>query len=181
MTLTTQSALLLLQRDRKLVAAQLDRLYQLAHTALIEMQALISKLAPENTGDFVSALKFHLAERYRLEALFVNLEVEGSLALSAAEKQSLFRIAQEALNNVVKHAGVNQASLRLHLNEQPWMEIMDQGTGFDPSKARTTGRLGLLSMQERAGEIGWNLRVESSPGNGTRVRVQKGSGGERRT
>jgi signal transduction histidine kinase len=179
MTLTTQSALLLLERDRRQVAAQLDRLYQLAHIALTEMQTLISKLAPENTGDFVSVLKRHLAERHRLDNLSVSLEVEGNQALSVEEEQSLFRIAQEALNNVVKHAGVNKASLRLHLEGQPWLEILDQGTGFDSLKAGNRGQLGLLSMHERAVEIGWELRVDSSPGNGTRVRVQKDSLGEK--
>jgi signal transduction histidine kinase len=180
MTLTTQSALLLLDRDHTQVAAQLDRLYQLAHTTLAEMQTLITRLAPENSGDFVSTLKRHLAERQQLEALSVSLEVQGSQALSPTEEQSLFRIAQEALNNVVKHGGVNQANLRLHLEAPPWMEILDLGSGFDPLKARHRGQLGMLSMQERAAGIGWNLRVDSSPGTGTRVLVWKDSGGEKR-
>ncbi len=182
MTLTTQSAMLLLERDRKRVTAQLDRLYQLAHIALTEMQTLISRLSPEDMADFVSALKGHLEERQRLDNLSVSLEIQGSQApgvkLSPAEGQSLLRIAQEALNNVVKHAGVNKASLHLHLDGPIWMEIADHGSGFDPSKARNSGQLGLLSMQERAAGIGWTLRVDSSPGNGTRVLAQKDSGGE---
>ena len=60
-----------------------------------------------------------------------------------------------------------------------WMEIADQGSGFDPSKARNSGQLGLLSMQERAAGIGWTLHVDSSPGNGTRVLAQRDSGGEK--
>lgn len=182
MTLSTQSALLLLERDRKRVAAQLERLYQLSHIALAEMQTLISKLTPEATGDFISVLKRHLAERYRLDNLSVSLDVQGgqglSSGLSMAEEQSLLRIAQEALNNVVKHAGVNKACLRLCLEGQPWMEISDQGGGFDPSQAGITGQLGLLSMQERAAGIGWKLRLDSSPGKGTRVWVRKSSGEE---
>jgi len=173
MTLTTQSAVLLLEKDRRKVAAQLDRLDQLAHSALAEMQTLISKLAPENTVGFVSALQNHLAERRRLDDLSASLDVEGSQPLGAAEEQSLLRIVQEALNNVVKHAGVTQAAIRLHLDGQPWLEIEDRGIGFDPEGARGGGRVGLVSMQERAAEIGWSLRVESSPGKGTRIRVQK--------
>ena len=73
MTLTTQSALLLLERDRNQVAAQLDRLNLLARNALIEMQSLISRLAPEEAGGFVPALRKHLAERRLLEALSVDL------------------------------------------------------------------------------------------------------------
>jgi signal transduction histidine kinase len=177
MTLTTQSALMLLERDRSQVAAQLERLDQLARSSLSEMQVLISKLAPENTGGFVSALQQHLDERRRLDNLSVNLDVDGSQPLTAAEEQSLFRIAQEALNNIVKHAGVTQAAIHLHLDGQPWLEIEDQGIGFDPQQAKGGGRVGLVSMQERAAEIGWSLREDSSPGNGTRIRVRKDSGG----
>jgi signal transduction histidine kinase len=177
MTLTTQSAVLLLEQDRGKVAAQLDRLDLLAHSALAEMQTLISKLAPENTGGFVAALQQHLADRRRLDDLSVSLDVKGSQPLSAAEEQSLLRIAQEALNNVVKHAGVAQAAIRLHLEGQPWLEIEDHGVGFEPAQAGGGGQVGLVSMQERAAEIGWSLRVDASPGKGTRIKVQKDAGG----
>jgi signal transduction histidine kinase len=176
MTLTTQSALMLLERDRSRVAAQLDRLDQLTRSTLTEMQVLISKLKPEKTGGFVAALRQHLDERSRLDNLSVSLEVDGSLPLTAAEEQSLFRITQEALNNIVKHAGVTRAAVRLHLDAQPWLEIEDRGVGFDPHQAKGSGRVGLVSMQERAAEIGWNLSVDSTPGNGTRVQVRKDSG-----
>jgi signal transduction histidine kinase len=177
MTLTTQSALMLLERDRNQVAAQLDRLDQLARNTLSEMQFLISRLAPENTGGFVSTLQRHIDDRRRLDNLAVRLDVEGSQALTSAEEQSLFRIAQEALNNIVKHAGVTQAAIRLHLDEPPRMEIEDRGIGFDPRQVEGMGRVGLVSMQERAAEIGWRLSVESSPGNGTWIRVQRDSKG----
>jgi signal transduction histidine kinase len=179
MTLTTQSALLLLERDPAGVAAQLERLSQLTGSALAEMQALISRLAPERAaaGSLAAALRKHLDERRRLENLSVSLELEGSQPLTAAEEQSLFRIAREALNNVVKHAGVAQASLRLNLAGQPWLEIEDRGAGFDPLQVGSGGQVGLVSMRERAAEIGWCLRVESVPGHGTRIRVVKGPGG----
>ncbi len=173
MTLTTQSALLLLDRDRKQVETQLDRLNQLAQSALAEMQTLISKLAPEKQGGVVAALQQHLDERRRLDDLAVTLEVEGSQALSTAEEQSLFRIVQEALNNVVKHAGVKQATVRVHLDGQPWLEVEDKGIGFDPQRFVESGRVGLMSMHERAVGIGWILQVDSSPGKGTRVQVRK--------
>lgn len=177
MTLTTQSALMLLDRDRDQVAAQLDRLDELARSTLSEMQLLISRLAPENTGEFVSTLMHHIDDRRRLENLTIRLDVEGNQRLTATEEQCLFRIAQEALNNIIKHAGVTQAIIRLHLNEPQWMEIEDRGIGFDPNLAQDAGRVGLVSMQERADEIGWRLSIESSPGNGTRIRVQRDSKG----
>ena len=183
MTLASQSALLLLDRDRQQVAAQLDRLDQLAQSALAEMQMLIAKLAPEKPADggFGAALQQHLEDRRRLDNLSVTLEVEGSQSLTPAEEGGLFRIAQEALNNIVKHAGVSEAVLRLHLAEPFWIEIVDQGAGFDPLRARQSGRVGLASMQERAAEIGWTLQVDTVPGRGTRVLAAKGPGGTRHT
>jgi signal transduction histidine kinase len=176
MTLTTQSALLLLDRDREQVGAQLDRLDQLAQGALSEMQLLISELAPEARvgGGFLAALQQHLADRQRMDALSVRLEVEGSQVLTWSEEASLFRIAQEALNNIIKHAQTSEALLRLHLDEPFSMEIVDQGVGFNPQEAVGSGRVGLAGMRERATEIGWVLQVESTPGHGTRVRVRKG-------
>jgi signal transduction histidine kinase len=179
MTLTTQSALLLLDRDPGRVGAQLDRLNQLAHSALSEMRVLISELRPEKVagGGLVAALRRHLADRRLPETLSVFLEVEGDGPLEPAEEQGLFRIAQEALNNVVKHARASRAQVRLHLAEPFWMEIADQGQGFDLRQARNGGRVGLVSMSERASQIGWDLHVVTAPGAGTRVRVVKSPGG----
>jgi signal transduction histidine kinase len=181
MTLAAQSALLLLDRDRQQVTAQLDRLDELAQGALAEMQVLISKLAPEKLteGGFIAALQQHLADRRKRDNLSVTLEVEGSQPLAPAEESGLFRIAQEALNNIVKHAGASQAVLRLHLANPVWLEIEDQGAGFDPQPARERGRVGLSSMQERAAEIGWALQVDSAPGRGTRIRAARDPGGAR--
>jgi signal transduction histidine kinase len=181
MTLATQSALLLLDHDQQQVAAQLDRLDQLAQSALAEMQTLISKLAPEKPieGGFIATLQQHLADRRKLENLSVALEVAGSQPLAPAEESGLFRIAQEALNNIVKHAGVSQATLRLHLADPAWMEIEDLGAGFDPQAARERGQVGLAGMQERAAQIGWTLQVDSAPGHGTCIRAAKGPGGAR--
>jgi len=176
MTLTTQSALILLGREPSKVAVQLERLNQLAHNSLAEMQLLFSELAPEKPGGFVSALKRHIEERRRLDNLLVELDLDGDHPLLPFEEQGLFRITQEALNNVVKHAKADHAVIHLQLGEQPYMEIEDHGIGFDPRQAPGQGRVGLVSMQERAVEIGWSLSVVSSPGNGTRVRVQKDSG-----
>ena len=181
MTLTTQSALLLLERDRNQVAVQLERLNYLAQNTLSEMQTLIFRLRPEKIaqGGFIAALQQHLVERQRMDDLTVSFEVQGSQPLTPAEEQSLFRIAQEALNNVVKHAGVSQAVLRLRLDEPFSMEIEDQGAGFDRQQIQDHGRLGMASMRERAAEIGWGLQIDSSPADGTRIIVQKATIGTR--
>lgn len=183
MTLTTQSALLLLDRDPGRVGAQLDRLNDLAHSALSELRMLISELRPEKVaaGGLATALRQHLTERHLPESLAVSLEIEGNHPLGPAEELGLFRIAQEALNNIVKHAQASRAQIRLHLAEPFWMEIEDQGQGFNLQQARDDGRaggqVGLVSMGERAAEMGWSLQVITSPGVGTRIRVEKPSGG----
>jgi signal transduction histidine kinase len=179
MTLTTQSAIILLDRDPKQVVTLMDRLGQLTHNALSEMQILITKLAPENLAGngFVAALRDHFTERKQLYDLSVQFEVSGSQPLNAREEQNLFRIVQEALNNVVKHSGAGQAIVRLCLDTKALLAIEDQGAGFDPRQATVDRGMGLASMQERASEIGWTLQVESSPGNGTRITVLKDSGG----
>jgi signal transduction histidine kinase len=178
MTLTTQSAIILLDRDRQQVATLLDRLVQLTHNALSEMQILISKLASENLAGegFIASLKEHFAERKRLNDLSVQFELNGNQSLTAREEQGLFRIVQEALNNVVKHSGGGQASVRLCLEGRPWLEIEDHGIGFDRQQVQSGGKMGLANMQDRAREIGWRLQVESSPGKGTRITVLRDTG-----
>jgi len=176
MTLTTQSALLLLEREPARVAAQLDRLSQLAQDALSEMQLLISELKPEEAGSkgLVTDLRRYLAGGHFLEDLSIDLEVQGYQPLGPAEEQSLFRIVQEALNNIVKHAQTRKAQVRLHLIEPMWIEVEDQGRGFDLQYAQgDSNRLGLHSMRERAAEIGWDLQIRTSPGSGTCIRVEK--------
>jgi signal transduction histidine kinase len=175
MNLTVQSALLLYERDPGQVAGQLDRLTQLAHSALYEMQILIAELRPEKDpqGGLLPALRKHIADRQLQGDLSVVLDVEGDGILNSSEEQGLFRIAQEALNNVVKHAQAKQAHLKLHLSEPFWMEIVDQGQGFDLEKAPDQGHVGLLSMRERAEEIGWEFNIFTSPASGTWIRVER--------
>ncbi len=175
MTLTTQSALLLLDREPDRVGKRLERLKQLAQAAISEMQVLISELRPVKfaEGGLVAALRQHIAERQLPETLAITLEVDGSGILTSGEEQNLFRIAQEAVNNIVKHSCSSQAYIRLHLVVPFWMEIADQGQGFDLHHARSVGHIGLVSMEERAADIGWNFQISTSPTAGTRVRVEK--------
>jgi signal transduction histidine kinase len=175
MTLTVQSALLLYERDPIQVEHQLERLSQLANSALSEMQILIDELRPDKNvqGGLLPALRKHIADRQVQQDLHVILDVQGNGTLKPSEEQGLFRIAQEALNNIVKHAHTQQAHLTLHLSDLYWMEIADQGQGFDLENASGQGKIGLHSMQERAAEIGWDLHITSSPVSGTRIRVEK--------
>jgi len=81
---------------------------------------------------------------------------------------------------MVKHSGASQATIRLHQAEPFWIEVEDNGQGFDVNSAKTGsrpgGQVGLSGMQERAAEIGWDLRVITSPGTGTHIQVRKLTG-----
>jgi signal transduction histidine kinase len=176
MTLATQSARFLVNRDRHQVAAQLDRLDHLVQSALSEMQVLTYQLVPTSReGSFLDVLRQHIADRQRLDNLSIDLQVGGDQPLNPTEETNLLRIAQEALNNVVKHGRISTAVLRLHLADPFWMEVEDRGAGFDPQQAKGGGRLGLAGMRERASEIGWIFEVESAIGRGTCIRVRKGA------
>ena len=175
MTLATQSASLLLERDPDRVEVQLDRLNQLARNALSEMGLLISELRPEEAGrgDLVTTVKNYLRSGHFPENITIDLEVQGEQALGFTEGQSLFHIIQEALNNIVKHSQTSKAQIRIHLAEPIWIEVEDNGTGFDLQQTQSSGRVGLPGMRERAEEIGWGLQIRTSPGVGTCVRVEK--------
>ena len=183
MTLTTQSAALLLERDPAKAEAQLDRLTYLARNALSEMQLLISELRPEEADrqGLAASLKSYLKSSHLSENLSVDLIIEGNESLEPAEEQSLFHIVQEALNNIVKHAKTDKARIQLHLVEPMWIEVVDAGQGFDLQRVETSGRVGLFSMRERAEEIGWGLQIETSSGAGTCIRIEKSSRKVRQT
>ncbi|MGE5139069.1 MAG: sensor histidine kinase [Rudaea sp.] len=178
MTLTTQSAALLLERDPGRAGQQLSRLVDLAENALSEMRVLITELGPDKAaqGRLSVQLRRHLQDRRLPENISISLETLGSQPLSPAEEQNLFRIAQEAVNNIVKHAGPCHACIRLHLAEPFSLEIQDDGCGFDPERTGNGERVGLASMRERAAEIGWSLDISTGPGWGTRIRVEKPAG-----
>lgn len=175
MTLTTQSALLLMDKNPARVTSQLERLNQLAQSAMTEIQVLISELRPKlmTSSELVSALRKLLTEQPIPEGLSVTLNVNGECELPPVEAQGLFRIAQEALNNIIKHSNAKTASIVFHMDAPLWIAINDDGGGFDPQQAFEGGHIGLASMQERAEEIGWDITIHSDPGKGTHIRVEK--------
>ena len=140
------------------------------------MRALIFELRPESleTEGLVAALERQAAAlRARHEIpVYVALGEEPE-ELSPEAKEALYRIAQEALHNTVKHAHASRAELRLEREAggSVALEVSDDGVGFDPEED-FSGHLGLKSMGERVGRLGGELRVESAPGEGTTIHVR---------
>jgi len=158
----------------------LQELRQLNRGALAEMRGLLLELRPSALVEAeLGGLLQQLAETVTGRAgVPVRVVVEGQRQLPAEVHVGLYRIAQEALNNVAKHARATQATVRLRCCPGDGGEgrgrvelcISDDGVGFDPDSV-SSDRLGLGSMRERAQLLGANLRIESKPGYGTRVTV----------
>ncbi|HVN54791.1 MAG TPA: sensor histidine kinase [Anaerolineaceae bacterium] len=177
LTLTAQAARILLDRDPGRVAGQLDHLQALAQSALAEMRSLIQQLRPHTIAEegLAAALRRHAAERQKKDGLQVDLSIRGETRLPAEVEEGLYRVIQEALNNVVKHAQTGRAAVTVCLDENPATVLVeDSGKGFDPAQARRLDaqHFGLSSMAERVEVLGGKLIVDSKPGAGTRIRVE---------
>jgi signal transduction histidine kinase len=106
----------------------------------------------------------------------VDVEVASpGVALPQQMEQHLLRIAQEAVTNVVKHAGASRIGIRLYTNARKlYLQIKDNGRGFEGADVFSTGggHFGVLGMRERAEQMGGELRLESQLGKGTEVEVR---------
>ncbi len=179
MNLTVQSARMLWSKDRARVVEQLDRLQELTRSAVSEIRVLVSHLRPMEliSGNLQETIGRLVDERQQRDNMQIELEVSGDRELPQSTIIGLYRIVQEALNNILKHAGTTQAVVRIHLeNQTAYLEIDDRGTGFEPEKAaHDIEHIGLAGMSDRAREIGWRLEIISQPGRGTCIRVEEGA------
>ncbi|MBN1139827.1 MAG: hypothetical protein JXM73_24865 [Anaerolineae bacterium] len=156
------------------VAGYLAELKGTAKESLAEMRLLIYELRPrvlEEEG-LASALQARLEAVESRAGLEIAFHLDGTPALDAEVEGALYGIAQEALNNVLKHAQARRVAVSLGEDGQcVTLEIHDDGNGCDPGEARRSGGLGLRGMEERAAEIGARLQIDSVAGSGTTVRV----------
>jgi signal transduction histidine kinase len=170
------AALKLFERDPAKAREHVASVGQLARDALNELRALVFELRPaalEQDG-LAPAIRKHADVLRRVHDAEIEVDVDCAERLEPAVEQALFRIAQEALGNAVKHAGSEAVRIRLTLiDETLVLCVEDDGCGFEPAVARaTSGRLGLISMSERAERLGSEIRIESAPGSGTTVSLE---------
>lgn len=163
-----------LDRDPGRVAVPLDYVLSLADAGMAEMRALIFELRPESLES--EGLMIALEKQAASVGARHGIEVHASLCdepeVSLKVKEALFRIAQEAVHNAVKHARATTIGLSLEAGvEAIELEVSDDGSGFDPS-GDFPGHLGLRSMRERAECHGGTLEVKSVLGRGTLIRVR---------
>jgi signal transduction histidine kinase len=177
MNLTVQSVRMLLPGNWRQAAGQLDHLLDLAHSAADEIQTLVSHLRPRSLVEdgLVPALRRLAREREQRDGLKIAFLLVEDGNLSEPVEVGLYRIAQEALNNIAKHAKTSEAALRLNLAEHPaFMEVEDHGIGFLPGQvALSYDHFGVAGMAERARQLGWVLRIDSQPGRGTVIRAEE--------
>lgn len=152
---------------------------EIINASITEMRRVISGLRPTMLDDLglVPALHKHIL-RLREEApvdMDIELEESGVPPLTLEAETVLFRISQEALNNVVKHSRCRRAKIVIGVEgEELCLRVEDDGVGFElPSVQRRTARgFGMAGMRERAESVGGSLTVRSSPGEGTSVEAR---------
>lgn len=172
--LGARTARTLVDRDPAQAAGPLDYVLSLAEAALAEMRALIFELRPETleTEGLVGALTMQIEAVRARHGLEIHAEWCSEPDLTHAVKEALYRIAQEALTNITKHARARRVDVRMACDsDQITLEVSDDGVGF-ASEDSFPGHLGLRSMRERARNAGGTVDVESVPLGGTRIRIR---------
>jgi signal transduction histidine kinase len=157
------------------VAEELSEIGQLTRGALAEMRTLIFELQPGALAEegLVAALAKQASALSAREGLVI--EVDGPderLPIGAEVEEQLYRIGQEALANVVKHARATSTTVRIAATDDTVsIEVNDDGRGFDPA-AVGPDHFGLRSMRGRVADLGGRLEITSTPGRGTALRVE---------
>lgn len=192
MTLIAQSVAPAWRRDPSEGESRVSRLLELSRSALAEMRVLLFELRtseppplPTESGvtlpgisrlrrdGLLAALSQHI-KSLKLANPTISLDTAQYRPQSLETEVALFRITQEALNNVVKHAEATQVKIRLFVDETAvCLQIKDNGVGFEPKKGngRTQNGLGLRTMQERAEALHGRLEINTAPEQGTAVKA----------
>jgi len=158
------------------VRQQVTILSDLAQAALAEMRMLIFELRPGALAEegLVSAVRKLAASISAREEIVIDVDAPPNrLPLANNAEEHLYRFVQEALNNVLKHAGARRAVVRMDMVEGGdtlVVAVHDDGAGFDPAAAHP-GHMGLETMAARAKELGGDCTIVSTPGGGTTVRM----------
>jgi len=166
-----------LPADSEKASRHLRQLEGLVGRSLDELERLVADLRPSQLDDLglPAALRWYASQIQARRALKVSVEVLGEpKELSTTVSTALFRVAQEALNNAMRHAEAQNARVRLYYGAQSAsLRVEDDGKGFDPSRVMNLDHpsWGLMGMNERATLLGGRLNLRSQPGEGTQVEV----------
>jgi signal transduction histidine kinase len=173
--LTAETVATLLDRDTDAARGQVAKLQEIARQALDELRSLIFELRPPDLvqDGLCGALRKHVDVLRRVQSADVVMEGDLELAPDPGRDAEVFRIAQEAMQNALRHAQASRVVVRLRADDgRLALEVVDDGIGFDPQSVELRARrLGLTSMEERAQRIGGRLEIRSTKGEGTTVHL----------
>jgi signal transduction histidine kinase len=167
-----RAAAVLVERDPDRAIEEINSVAALAGDAHAELRAVIDGLAPPElaAGGLAGSIRGYAVLAGRTHGAEVVVEAGDMAALDTRQETAIYRVAQEAIGNALRHAGSRQVSVRLYQRHRNViLEVSDHGTGFDPSSA--LAGLGLTTMRERAASAGGRVSITSAPGAGTRVRL----------
>jgi signal transduction histidine kinase len=175
-SLAVESAGTLLERDPAAAVEELARVRDLARGAMDELRAVVFELRPASleAEGLASVLRKHIDVLRRVSGSAIELTLGDPPRLAGYASAQVFRIAQEALQNALRHADAEHIEVRLEDGGGALvLSVADDGRGFDMTDGAVRGRrLGLTSMEERAAELGGTLAIDSALGRGTRVRLE---------
>ena len=155
--------------------SNLQEVRNMAREAMYDMRLLVFELRPFmlETEGLASALRARLAAVEGRSGLKTQVLVEEERRLPIRLEEELYQIAQEGLNNVVKHAEATQVQIQLKYDENfVSMEMIDDGKGFEPETVNQSGGFGLQGIKERVHQLGGTMKIESAPHIGTRLSVR---------
>ena len=175
LNLRLRTARKLLQRDGHPTAEELQELAELVQASIQDIRRLIHDLRPVALDELGlgPALREYAARYQEEQGLTVVLSLaKGDERLPAPLETALFRVVQEALANVAKHAQAQRVEIDLtYKQEGVNLRVTDDGRGFDPQAPRPGTHVGLWSMRERVEQLGGQITIESVPGRGTQLTV----------
>jgi len=163
-----------LEREGHPVAEEIRELSEQAQSSSQDIRRLIHDLRPVALDELglVPALRQHFARCEREHGLALDLVANEVERLPAVVETALFRIVQEAVNNVLRHAHAQKVSVTLGRKaDRVELRVVDDGQGFDIQIPRSGRHVGLWSMRERVEQLGGQFEVRSAPGAGTAVTV----------
>lgn len=152
-----------------------SRIAQTTQQALREMRLFLYELRPHDVVEdgLVNALQQRIDAVEKRTGMEARLYLDGPISFPQAVEGQLYRITQEALNNVLKHSQATIVTVHLRDSDSTiGLEIIDDGCGFDLGEAKSSGGMGLQTMRARATQINGRISIHTAPGQGTSVKVQ---------
>jgi signal transduction histidine kinase len=150
----------------------IDKSLESTHIGVDETRRALKALRSSSLEDMGLGLAIQRAAESAAARFHLNLTLDlknPMPSLSPDVEQTIYRIAQESIENIVNHSHAKNLSVRLESNERITLIIQDDGVGFDLHSKESTGHFGLVGMRERAELAGGKLKIESEKGKGTRV------------